>query len=296
LTLSQEDANQLAALLNQVCSATIAALTSGSIEERLMVVASLREFRGQFDAESEVGSFVDILLRWLEGTRPAASDGKRLQAPFRRALTAMLEQVPEPQKSGSGEEQEPVSRHVLAQLITAVVAAEASGNVEVQRALAAQLVNTRAQLDSDWQKRLGPLLDNLRSVLGGADPRTLPVVPDPTYQRLWLGAAEILINADLREEVAVEQLLARLTHNTLFVARAKDPELTEGFLRSLVDVQRQALASGASGIATLIAAIRTHLQGLDATPFSTVLEGDELDAWKAILEGMDGTSNASPVD
>ncbi|MDQ4076656.1 MAG: hypothetical protein M3220_10480, partial [Chloroflexota bacterium] len=202
-----------------------------------------------------------------------------------------LQQVPkrgEAKKAEAEEPHEPISRHVLAQLISAVVAAEAAGEVEVQRKLAAQLVNIQMKLDKEWQERLGPLLENLRAVLGGADPRILPTVPDPTYQRVWMSAVEILINADLSEEHAHAQLMDRLIHNTVFVARTDSAELTQGFLRTLLDVQRQAVESDALAVATLVGAIRAYLQGLDPTPFIASLKGEELEVWLRILEELEG--------
>jgi hypothetical protein len=129
-------------------------------------------------------------------------------------------------------------------------------------------------------------------VLGGVEPLTLPAVPDPLYQRYWESVVELLLHADLSEGRAHEQLMERLVHNTSFVARAGNEELTTGFLRSLLDVQRQALDSDAVGVATLVGAIRALLQGLDPTPFATMLEGAERGAWIRILEEIGETGEA----
>ncbi|MGH2542422.1 MAG: hypothetical protein ACRDIB_06490, partial [Ardenticatenaceae bacterium] len=289
--MEMEDADRLAALLNQICSATIEALQAGDLVGRLEVAASLRAFYEQFDEESSIAPFVMLLAEWLEGQRPTRAAMRPLDAPFQRALETMLQQVPETDAVVGQEAEgsrEPISRHVVAQLMSTVIAATASENGKLQRELAAQLVNIQMKLAEEWRERLGPLLENLRAILGGADPAALPAVPDPVYGRLWESTVELLLSGDLREESAHEQLMTRLVHNTLFVAQAGNSELTEGFLRSLLDVQRQALESGATGVATLVGAIRAHLQGLDAIPFASLLEGEELEAWLEILARVEG--------
>ncbi len=285
MTISPDEANQLAELLNQICSITIEALAADDPQQRRLVATSLQELYNQFDESSEVAPFLAVLVAWLGGVRPEAMQTQTLTPPFQRALQTMIQQAPETNAASASAPPEPVSRHVLTQLISMVIAAGASADTAVQRTLAAQLVDIRAQLDADWQARLGPLLDNLRVVLDGAEPQTLPAVPDPAYQRLWLSAVELLTGAALNEDEAREQLLERLTHNARFVQQASHPELTESLLRSLLDVQRQALSTGATDVATLIAAIRAHLQGIDATPFSVALQGDVLAAWLKIVGG-----------
>src|SRR5690606_39045742 len=106
---------------------------------------------------------------------------------------------------------------------------------------------------------------------------------DPHYQNLWQNAADILTNADLSGDHAEEQLLERLVHNTRFTRSANDPDLTEGFLRALLDVQRQALATGAPHLAMLITAIRTLLQGGNTAMFVEHLEGAAKEAWERII-------------
>ncbi len=295
--LSLEDADQLAELLNHICAITLEALLADELTQRLDVAVALREFRAQFGGASVIAPFVLILAEWLEGERPDRRTIRSLDSPFRGALQAMVQQVPDkqgrtPPKPRSAEPAEPISRHVLAQLISTVVAARAAGDEAVQRTLAAQLLNIQTKLEGEWRQRLGPLLENLRRVLGGIDARILPAVPDPIYQRLWMSAVELLINADLSEEHAHQQLMDRLTHNATFVARANNPDLTEGFLRTLLDVQRQALQSDAPAIATLVGAIRAFLQGLDPTPFTLLLQGEERAAWLRILEEGEGSPSS----
>lgn len=292
MTLSTEDADQLATVLNQICGATIQALQSGELAQRLEVAAALREFHKQFEEGSLVAPFVMLLVQWLEGARPDTASVQVLENPFRGALRTMLKQVPASASQPERAPAEPISRSVLAQLLSAVVAARAAGDEAVQRQLAAQLVNIHNKLEPEWRARLGPLLENLRALLGGVDARILPEVPDPTYQRLWMSAVELLINADLSAEAAEGQLLARLTHNTIFVARADDEELTRGYLRSLLDVQTQAVESEAPQIAALAATIRAYLQGYDPTPLVKTLQGEEAAAWQRILDGINTPPSA----
>ncbi len=291
-TLSAEDAEWLAGLLNQICTVALEALIANDLARRLEVAASLREVAAQVGADSTVTAFLHLLVAWLEGDRPTDDSRRALEPPFRRALEAMLQQVPAPSRPrpATAEPEEPISRHVLAQLVSAAVAAVASGDAAVQNKLATQLLNIQSKLSGAWRGRLSPLLENLRAVLGGADARTLPAVSDPLYQRFWLSALELLIHADLREESAHGQLMERLIHNTLFVAQAQQADLTEGFLRSLLDVQRQALDSQAPSIATLVGAIRARLQGLDPTPFTALLDEAEQAAWLRILTGLETLS------
>jgi hypothetical protein len=281
--LSLDEANQLAALLNQICSLTMDALKSNDLPQRLEVATALREFHASFDEESEIAPFVRLLVQWLEGARPDAKASATLTPPFRRALQAMLQQVPPP-AAPTGQPQEPISRRVLVQLISAVVAAYLAQEAEAQRQLAAQLVNVHGRLDAEWQAKVGPLLENLRAVLAGVDPHTLPPVPHPPYQQLWQSAQELLLQRELNEAQAHEQLLERLVHNARFTVQAKNEELTQSFLRSLLDVQRQALDTDRPMIATLVGAIRAQLQHADPTPFATLLEGAELQAWQKITE------------
>lgn len=280
--LTPDDANEMAQLLNEICTATLEALQADDVQQRLAVAATLRDLLSQVEELPEIAAFIEVLARWLGGERPNEATAHGLEGPYRRALAAMLEDAPLPATLDAA--QEPVSRRVLAQLVSAVVIAESSGDMEVQRKLAAQLVNIQSQLTRSWRKRLGPLLENLRAVLGGADPRSLRMPEEPVYQQLWLTARELLLSREFAEENAGAQLLDRLVHNTLFALRANSPELTLALSRSLLDVQRQALATDATGIATLVGAIRAHLQGLDATPFAALLEGDERAAWQQILE------------
>lgn len=294
--LTIEEANQIAAMLNQICTLTMDTLQQGDQAQRLEVARSLREFREQFEEPSEIGAFVALLVKWLEGARPGEKAGRALSAPFQRALATMLRQVPEqavpaPESTNEAErpaeEQEPISRRVLAQLVSAVVAAKLAGDEAVQRRLAAQLITIQGKLDAEWGEKIGPLLENLRSVLGGVDPRVLRPVPMP-YAPLWQSAQELFLQGDLSEEQAHDALLDRLVHNTLFTESSKNEALTTSFLRSLLDVQRQALDSERPMIATLVGAIRARLQGGDPAPFVELLEGEERAAWEKIEAGEEG--------
>jgi hypothetical protein len=284
---TREDANQLAQLLNQICTATVEALQADDPQHRLAVSATLRDLLPQVEALPEVAAFVGVLARWLDGERPTGATVQSLEGPYRRVLATMLDDAPEP--SPPTTPGEPISRRVLAQLVSAVVIAEVSGDEAVQRKLAAQLVTIQGQLDREWKQRLGPLLENLRAVLGGTDPRALPLPGEPLYQQLWLSARELLLAGEFSGEAAGAQLLDRLVHNALFALKSNNPDLTAALLRALLDVQRQALETDSPTIATLVGAIRARLQGLDPAPFIALLEGEELAAWQRILEGLEQT-------
>lgn len=282
--MSREEADQLATLLNQISTATLDAVRSGDLQQRLGLAGALRELRGQFEAGSAVAPFLGLLIRWLEeGRAPSPQESKALDPLFQRALQRMRAQVGE-EATAEKEPAEPISRRVLAQLVAAVVAAHSADEQAVQEQLAAHLITIQGKLPAEWRGRLGPLLENLRSLLGGADPRILPPVPDPAYQKLWRSAQELLLSGEFGEEVAHDQLLERLVHNTRFTRRADSEALTEGFLRALLDVQRQALEGQQPAIATLVGAIRLYLQGGDPTPLSAQLEGEEQAAWQRIME------------
>ncbi|MBA3533476.1 MAG: hypothetical protein H0T73_16280 [Ardenticatenales bacterium] len=288
MTLSLEDANRLAALLNQVSSATVKALLAEEPQRALEVTSALRDLHGQLEEGSEIAPFIEVLLRWLEGQRPEDNAVQHLDPLFQRALRAMREQVPlQMRKTRADPAQEPISRRVLSQLVAAVVAAKSVGDAQAQRQLAAQLVTIQGKLGHRWRKRIGPLLENLRGVLGGTDPRVLPDVPDAAYQKIWVSARDLLLGAHFDEASARDQLLERLAHNTLFIARSKNPELTEHYLRALLEVQRQALESQAPTIATLVGAIRAYLQGLDPTPFVALLDGAEATTWQKVMTELD---------
>jgi hypothetical protein len=271
---------ELAEMLNEICNSTLEAIQSNDMERRKGMATGLREIRLMVDYEPEMAAFMEVLARWLEGEPPTRAAIERLDFTYRRAIWQMVEDA----KEGTEEEQAPISRRVLAQLVSAVVIAEAAGDVEVQRTLAAHLVTVQGQLDRSWRKRMRTLLENLRAVLGGADPRSLPMPEEAVYQQLWLTARELLLSREFSEETAGAQLLDRLVHNAVFTLQANSPELTVALTRSLLDVQRQALTTNAMGIANLVAAIRAHLQGMDATPLAALLQGDERAAWQRILE------------
>ena len=280
-TLTPEEADQLAAFLNQVCHVALEALQSGDASSHAAVAASLRALTAEFGAGSTIGDFLALLVAWLKGTPPTREQERALQTPFRRALRAMRREVgttpPAPPP-------DPVSRHVLAQLVTATVAAVAAGDETLQGRLAAQLINIQNRLDEHGRRRLGPLLENLRAALGGADPRRLPPVEDEVYGRFWTSAVELLINADLTEEQAHDQLLQRLVHNTRFVLRARNEELSAGFLRSLAEVEAEARRTGAESVARLIAAIQARVRGEKTEALVAQLDGPEREAWAAIAK------------
>ena len=289
--ISVEEADLLAVALNKVCEATLHALKANDRQQRANVLTSVRHFRGQFEEKSEVHSFLRLLERWLDGQRPTSTQASYLVDPFRQALSTMLREVPPaaatphpPPDNRQRNTTAPISRRVLTQLISAVVIASKSDNVALQQKLATQLINIQTQLSGRWKTRLGGLFENLRYVLGGADPHLLPRVADPDYQTLWQNTIQVLQQTEIDEGKAKPELLDRLVHNARFTIQSNKPELTTGFLQVLEDVQYQAQSSGSTTIVALIAAIRSYLQGLDPTPFTVLLEGQELDAWKRIIE------------
>lgn len=280
-----EDADFLADVLNKTVNLTFEALVYPDVQNPGQVSGAIREFREAFAQNSAVGQFLDILLTWLAGQTPSRKLATSLEQPFKDVLLSMIDDVREARKSsGEDKEQPPISGNVLAQLMTAVIAATRTDNAQIKRELAAQLVNVHGQLNKKWKPRIGPLLDNLRAILGGTDPDKLPPIPDPHYQNLWSNAVDLLLNADLSADKAEDQLLERLVHNTRFTKNSNNSDLTESFLRALFDVQRQALSTGASHIAMLVTVIRTYLQGGDTTLFAAQLEGATLEAWKRIIE------------
>lgn len=276
------DADFLAEALNKAVNLTLEALLFPENQAPAEVLGALRPFREAFSQESLVGHFLDALITWLEGQAPTRKTLEGLQEPFRGRLSTMMDEVRDTRRENK-EEKPPISGNVLAQLMTTVIAAARSDDRAVQMELAAKLVNIHGQLPKKWKPRIGPLLDNLRAVLGGAKPHSLPKIPDPHYQNLWQNAADIIANADLSNESAEAQLLERLVHNSRFTIKSNEPDLTEGFLRALLDVQRQALSTGAPHIAMLVTAIRTLLQGGDTKIFATHLEGAVKEAWEQII-------------
>jgi hypothetical protein len=276
------DADFLAEALNKAVNLTMEALLSPNNQAAAEVLGALRPFREAFSQESLVGQFLDALIAWLEGQAPTRKTLEGLQEPFRGRLSAIMDEVKNARRE-SNEDKPPISGNVLAQLMTTVIAAARSDDRKVQNELAAKLINIHGQLPKKWKPRIGPLLDNLRAVLGGADPQTQPDIPDSHYQNLWRNAADIISNADLSTESAESQLLERLVHNTRFTIKSNEADLTEGFLRALLDVQRQALSTGAPHIAMLVTAIRTLLQGGNTQMFAGHLEGAVKEAWEQII-------------
>ncbi len=288
--ISTEKANILAMALNKACESTLHALQTGNNQEQASVLAAIRDFRRQFDKRSEIYDFLKILERWLNGRSPTSTTLKRLDNPFREALLAMFKELPSttPATPSQAPQQDntvpPVSRRVLTQLISAIVMAAKSDNVALQQKLATQLINIQAKLNDHWKTRMGGLFENLRSVLGGVDPHLLPPVPDSEYQTLWQNTVQVLQQTEVNEGTAQQQLLDRLVNNARFTIQSKKPELTKSFMQVLEDVQYQAQSSDSMMIVTLVAAIRSYLQGSDPTPFAALLKGEELDAWNKIME------------
>lgn len=287
--LSTEEANVLAVTLNKACEATLQALQANDPRQRSHVLRSIRNFREQFEEQSLIHSFLKLLEDWLGGRRPTSTDVSHLPDPFGHALSTMLQSVPPATPHPSPSRQPtrsaaPISRRVLTQLISAVVIASKSDNVALQQKLATQLINIQTQLTGSWKTRLGGLFENLRYVLGGADPHLLPPVPDAEYQTLWQNTIQVLQQTEINEGSAQQQLLDRLVNNARFTIQSNKPELTTGFLQVLEEVQYQAQSSGSTTIVALVAAIRAYLQGLDPTSFTILLEGEELEAWKKIIE------------
>ncbi len=280
---SLEDADFLAEVLNKTVNVTFEALVYPDVQNPAQVMGAIREFREAFAKESPVGQFLDLLLAWLAGQTPSYKTAEGLEQPFRDVLLSMIKDVRKAKQRGGDKEQPPISGNVLAQLMTAVIAATRTDNAQVKRELASQLINVHGQLNKKWKAKIGPLLDNLRAILGGTDPQKLPPIPDPHYQNLWSNAVELLLHADLSADKAEDQLLERLVHNTHFTRNAQNNDLTESFLRALLDVQRQALGTGATHIAMLVTAIRAYLQGSDPSLFAAQLEGASREAWQRIV-------------
>lgn len=287
--ISAQEADVLAVALNKACEATLHALQTAERQERANVLLSIRNFREQFEEKSDIHYFLKVLERWLDGQPPTSAHLTRLDDPFRQALLTMLQEVPSampatpPQPPQQDSTTPPISRRVLTQLISAVVMAAKSDNVALQQKLATQLINIQAKLTAQWKPRIGGLFENLRYVLGGADVHLLPPVSDPEYQTLWQNTIQVLQQTEINEGTAQQQLLDRLVNNARFTIQSKKPELTAGFMQVLEDVQYQAQSSDSMMIVTLVAAIRSHLQGLDPTPFAALLKGEELEAWKKII-------------
>ena len=277
MSMSAEEADALAMLLNQTASATISALLHGEPDPAELAPA-LVELAAEFAPASGIARFLARLAAWLGGARPSASAADALGEPFGRALATMLARVPEAPAAGAAA---PISRRTLTQLIAATMAARASGDEAVRRQLAATLVTTHGRLPAEWRDSLGALLENLRLALGAGELAALPPVPEP-YLALWESAKGLMLLGMFDEGQAHGELLERLIHNAAFARRAANPELSGALASALLDVQRHALESERAEIATLIGAIRAELLGENPAPFVALLGGAERAAWERL--------------
>lgn len=280
------DASDVAEMLNVVCGATVEALRSDNDEQRRQLRRHLADLADDLDPEtSDVVAFLHVLEQWLAGSPPSARELKTFDGPFRRVLRQMRRQVdadgPEPAPVDQ-DETLPVGETALAQLAAAVVAAAKQDDPRPARIIAAQLINIQEQLPDTHREDARPFFENLRAVLGGADPRTLQPVPADPYVSLWDTVTYLLSVDDEFEATTRGALLDRLVHNAIYVQRAGDDELQQALVQALLDVQRKAVTEGEDDLANLVAAIRSLLLGYDPTPHSSLLDGEELAAWRKI--------------
>jgi len=253
----RDEAAAVAAILNQVCNAAIAALQPETDPaQRAALAAELGDLRAALEGAPAVQNFLHAIGDWLRGTRPQAATVRALDPPFRRALQTMLEQVP------VGADLPSISLdELLAQTTAAVVAAVRQAAPETHRTLAVQLLNLSQRLPEEAR----PLIENLRALLGGASPERLPPITEEPYRQLWQSARLLLAGEPDLGETARNALLDRLVHNTFFALHANSPELTQALTAALTDLQRQALSAGQSELADFIRALRLRLEGRDAS-------------------------------
>lgn len=271
---AQDEAAAVAAILNQVCNAAIAALQPGADPaQRAVLAAELAELRAALDEVPAVQNFLQAIEGWLRGVRPNGGTLGHLDPPFRRALQTMLEQVP------AGTDEPSLSlQELLVQTTAAVVAAVRRADPDTHRALAIQLLNLSQRLPEEAR----PLLENLRALLGGASPERLPAITKDPYRQLWL-SVRLLLASDLDlGETARAALLDRLVHNTFFALEADSPELTQALAAALTDLQRQALSTGQTELANFILALRLHLEGRDAGHLVAGFSDVYAAAWKRL--------------
>lgn len=278
--MSMNEANELAQLLNMVCSATVEAVHDGDVARRQALAEQLDTLSADIREESPtVAHFFDILATWLRGTPPTEAAIRTLPTPFARALRQMLHETGTPVET----EQAPISQQTLAQLVAAVVAAAKHDDPTPARKLAATIINIETQLPEQARAAALPFFENLRALLGGADPRTLPPPSAEPYASVWQTVLYLTSVGDDMNTVARQALLDRLVHNTQFVRRSGDEGLARQLATALLDVQRSAAEQNAGDIATLVAAVRALLLGYDPTPYAETLQGDVREAWEQIL-------------
>lgn len=279
----RDEAAAVAAMLNQVCNATLDALQA---EEnpgwRAALAAELDQLQADLDEAPGVRRFLKILIRWLRGSRPDQETVASLDGPFRRALESMLDQVPE-----APVEPEISLESLLAQTTAAVVAALQRDDLETRRMLAVQLLNLGQHLPEEAR----PLLENFRALLGGAPVERLPPISGEPYRQLW-SSARLLLTGDFElGETARAALLDRLVHNTYFALRANSPELTSALLEAFVELQRQALASGQTELADFILGLRLRLEGRETSHLVERFDEPYLSAWRRL-----GATTSRPSD
>ncbi|KPL87974.1 hypothetical protein [Ardenticatena maritima] len=274
------EANELAQLLNIVCSATVEAIRDDDTARREALAEQLDTLRADIRDESPtVAHFFGVLAAWLRGTLPDDATIRALPTPFARALRQMLRETGAPAPAPEA----PISQQTLAQLVAAVVAAAKHKDPEPARKLAATIINIETQLPDSARADALPFFENLRALLGGADARTLPPPAAEPYASVWQTVLYLVSVGEDMNTVARQALLDRLIHNTQFVRRSGDETLAQQLATALLDVQRSAAEQNASDIATLVAAVRALLLGYDPTPYAEALQGDVRDAWERIL-------------
>lgn len=283
--MANQEAADVADLLNTVCGATVEALRRDDIAHRRRLRRQLARFAEELEEEApQVAEFLTILERWLSGQPPSPQERRALGDPYARVLQQMMAQVEPRTDEGASESTVSIGETTLTRLVAAVVTAakHADENPAPARRLAAHLVNVQQQVPASQRNAAHPFFENLRAVLSGVDPRTLQEVPDEPYASLWQTARSLLSAGEAFEETTRDALLDRLVHNAVFVVRAGDEELRQALAQALLDVQRSSIAGGDEDLATFVAAIRAHLLGLDPTPHSSLLDGEELAAWRTI--------------
>lgn len=279
------DASDVANMLNVVCGATVEALRSDNDERRRALRRQLAALADDLEPDpSDVVAFLHLLERWLAGSPPTSQQVKSLNGPFRRVLRQMKRQVDVQEREPADEPEDvpPIRETTLSQLVAAVVTAAKHDDPAPARKLASQLINIQEQLPDSQREDAGPFFENLRAVLGGADPRTLQSVPADPYASLWETVTDLMSMGDASEAATRDALLDRLVHNAIFAQRAGDEELQQALAQALLDLQRKALAEGEDNLANLVAAIRSLLLGYDPTSHSSLLDGEELAAWRKI--------------
>ena len=259
----------------------MAALRDGKPAQRAELATTLSTLQENFAPSSEVARFIAVVVAWLGGELPTRSVQRGLAPPFRKALRSMIDSV---KRAPSAQTDDLVSPHLLAQMVTAVVSATLSSDTATQDKVAIQLVNLEHSLrDQPGGERLRPLIENLRALLGGADPHGLPAVEDGLYGQFWQSAVDLIDHRPKDDADAYQQLLQRLVHNGRFVLRSRDEELIESYLHSLADVRAEAARIGASATVQLVAAIEALLRGEAVDEVEQSLEEPERGAWRAIL-------------